>query len=101
MSTPENRGWIGGIGVGVGYLGSFVGIITGMLMLQKWNMSMPALFTVTGLLFLLFALPSFFWIRERGNPRVRRFNMASVARPSGRCGTRSAMPSSTPGCSVS
>ncbi len=78
VSTPENRGWIGGIGVGVGYLGSFVGIITGMLMLQKWNMSMPALFTVTGLLFLLFALPSFFWIRERGNPRVRRFNMASV-----------------------
>jgi MFS transporter, UMF1 family len=78
VSTEDNRGWIGGVGVGVGYLGSFIGIGTGLFMLQKMNASRAALFQVTALLFLAFALPSFLWIRERGNPHARRFSWASV-----------------------
>jgi MFS transporter, UMF1 family len=78
VSTEENRGWIGGVGVGVGYFGSFIGIGTGLLMLQKLHTSWTALFQVTAALFLMFALPSFLWIRERGNPRAERFSWASI-----------------------
>lgn len=78
VSTAENRGWIGGIGVGIGYMGSFIGIGTGLLMLQVLHTSKVALFQVTALLFLLFAWPAFVWVRERGNPRAERFTWASV-----------------------
>jgi UMF1 family MFS transporter len=78
VSTEQNRGWIGGVGVGVGYFGSFIGIGTGLLMLQKLHASWTALFQVTAALFLLFALPSFVFIRERGNPRARRFSWTSI-----------------------
>lgn len=78
VSTPENRGWIGGVGVGVGYLGSFVGIGTGLYMLGVLRTSWAALFQVIAAEFLLFALPSFFWIRERGNPQARRFSWSSI-----------------------
>ncbi|MBE3099077.1 MAG: MFS transporter, partial [Planctomycetes bacterium] len=78
VSTDENRGWIGGIGVGVGYLGSFVGLGAGYLMLSVAQTGKIPLFQVTALLFLIFALPSFFWISERGNPRARGFSLAAV-----------------------
>jgi MFS transporter, UMF1 family len=78
VSTETNRGWIGGVGVGVGYLGSFIGIGTGYYMLQRLGTSREALFQVTALLFLVFALPSFFFIHERGNPRASRFSWTSV-----------------------
>jgi len=78
VSTEENRGWIGGVGVGVGYLGSFVGIGTGLYMLGVLHTSRAALFRVIAAEFLLFALPSFIWIRERGNPNARRFSLSSI-----------------------
>ena len=78
VSTEENRGWIGGVGVGVGYLGSFVGIGTGLYMLGTRHAGWPPLFQVIAAEFLLFALPSFFWIRERGNPNARPFSLALV-----------------------
>jgi UMF1 family MFS transporter len=34
VSNEENRGWIGGIGVGVGYLGSLIGLAAGSLLLR-------------------------------------------------------------------
>ena len=79
VSTEENRGRVGGTGVGVGYLGSFVGLGTGYLMLAVLHTGKVPLFQVTALLFLIFALPSFFWIRERGNPRGRGFSRAAIA----------------------
>jgi UMF1 family MFS transporter len=78
VSTEENRGWIGGVGVGVGYLGSFLGIGTGLLMLQKLHTSRVALFQVLAAEFLIFALPSFVWVRERGNPQAAPLSLASV-----------------------
>ena len=78
VSTDTNRGWIGGVGIGVGYLGSFVGLGAGYLMLDVWHTGKVPLFQLTAALFLLFALPAFFWIRERGNPRARGFSWASV-----------------------
>lgn len=85
VSTEENRGRIGGIGVGVGYLGSFIGVSVGLLLLRSVDALPPAeqsmryitVFQMTGVLFLLFALPCFFFVREQ--PKVdRRFTLASV-----------------------
>jgi MFS transporter, UMF1 family len=86
VSTEENRGWIGGIGVGVGYLGSVIGIAVGSLILAGADQLPPAVqsaryitvFQMTAVLYLLFALPCFFFLRERPKPG-RHFNWSSVA----------------------
>jgi UMF1 family MFS transporter len=85
VSTEKNRGWIGGISVSVGYMGSFIGIITGTWMLKGADILPHAeqmqryarLFQVTGALFLLFSLPCFFFVRERKKPE-RHFSLASL-----------------------
>jgi UMF1 family MFS transporter len=68
VSTPDNRGRVSGIGVGVGYLGSFVAVLLGM--------ALPAgerttLFTLIAVMFLALAIPCFLFVRERGNPNPR------------------------------
>lgn len=85
VSTEANRGRIGGIGVGVGYLGSVIGISVGSLLMLGVDI-LPAaeqtgryatVFQVTAVLFLAFSLPCFFFVRER--PRHgRHFSLASV-----------------------
>jgi MFS transporter, UMF1 family len=69
VSTPENRGRIGGIGVGVGYLGSFIIVAFG-LAVDPTNQI--ARFGVVAILFLAFSIPCFLWVRERGNPNPRQ-----------------------------
>jgi MFS transporter, UMF1 family len=64
VSTPETRGRIGGIGVGVGYLGSFLGVGTGLLVLSWDPAAKPLVFQITAALFVLFALPCFLFVRE-------------------------------------
>jgi UMF1 family MFS transporter len=68
VSTDKNRGRIGGIGVAVGYIGSFVAVGTGLLLNTK---DKPLLFLVFALLFLGFSIPCFILVRERGNPKPR------------------------------
>lgn len=80
VSTEENRGWIGGIGVGVGYLGSYIGVGAGLLLTSVLGYPTAAIFPVVAILFLLFSLPCFFFVRERGNPRARPFTWDSVRR---------------------
>jgi MFS transporter, UMF1 family len=80
VSTEENRGWIGGIGVGVGYLGSYLGVGTGLFMLSVLMAPTEAIFPVVAILFLLFALPCFFFVKERGNPRAQPFRWESIRR---------------------
>jgi UMF1 family MFS transporter len=69
VSTPANRGWISGLGVGVGYLGSFIGLGLGLLTLDVLGWSYAATFRVLALGFLVFALPAFFFIDEREGDR--------------------------------
>jgi UMF1 family MFS transporter len=64
VSTPETRGRVGGIGIGVGYLGSFLGVGTGLLVLGRDPSAKPLVFAITAILFLLFALPCFLFVRE-------------------------------------
>ncbi len=65
VSTEENRGRIGGIGVGVGYLGSYVAVGIGLLLGTR---DKPLLFTIIAVAFLAFAIPCFLFVKERGNP---------------------------------
>jgi UMF1 family MFS transporter len=66
VSTPETRGRVSGLGVSVGYIGSFVGLGAGVLLLDRYGYA--AVFRAVAVLFLLFALPSFLFIRERPRP---------------------------------
>jgi UMF1 family MFS transporter len=87
VSTDENRGRIGGIGVGVGYMGSLLAYVIGTVLLngKLVERHLPqnglhvvlatpglddytAVFRGIALGFLVFAIPAFIFVRER--PRV-------------------------------
>jgi MFS transporter, UMF1 family len=66
VSTPQNRGWVSGIGVSVGYAGSALAVGAGALLLDR--IGYPGLFRTLALMFLVFSLPCFLWLRERPRP---------------------------------
>ncbi len=101
VSTKENRGRVGGIGVGVGYMGSFIGVLMGLIVLQILFPSEPVLniggaitdgylfltpdakplvFKLTAVLFLLFAIPCFLWVREKPRPGSVMLGKQAAAR---------------------
>lgn len=63
VSTPANRGRIGGLGVGIGYLGSVLGIAVGTIV-RATGGSDALIFVVTATLFALIAVPCVLWVRE-------------------------------------
>jgi UMF1 family MFS transporter len=69
VSTPETVGWVSGLGVGVGYLGSFVAVAVGAVVLEDLGNDVVIghadVFKVIAVAFLVFALPTFFLVRER------------------------------------
>jgi UMF1 family MFS transporter len=75
VSTPENRGRIGGIGVGVGYFGSYIAV--GLSIFVKTD-SKPFLFTLYAIAFLLFSIPCLLFVKERGNPNPRPINLPAI-----------------------
>ncbi len=78
VSSPENVGVVSGIGIAVGYVGSFVAVGVGQLLLD--DQGAAVVFRVIAVLFLLFALPTFFWVRER--PRAPEPGVAPTMRKS-------------------
>jgi UMF1 family MFS transporter len=80
VSTEENRGRIGGIGVGVGYLGSFLAVAIGILLGTE---DKPRLFMIIALAFMAFALPCFFFVSERGNPNPRPITLRTALESTG------------------
>jgi MFS transporter, UMF1 family len=68
VSTEENRGKIGGIGIGVGYLGSYLAVALGLIF---GTQDKAFLFLLIAVSFLIFAIPCFLLVRERGNPNPR------------------------------
>jgi UMF1 family MFS transporter len=81
VSTPETRGRIGGIGVGVGYVGSLLGIATGLAVtVTLGEDEKPTIFRLTALLFVLFALPCFLWVKERPRADAVPFGRESARR---------------------
>ncbi len=76
VSTESNRGKIGGIGIGIGYLGSYLAVGMGLYFGTE---DKAFLFLMIAIFFLLFALPCFFLVKERGNPNPRPvFDMAAI-----------------------
>jgi MFS transporter, UMF1 family len=77
VTTEENRGRISGIGVGVGYLGSYFAVGIGFL---PQSADKPFLFTAIAVAFLVLSIPCFVFVKERGNPNPRPvFSLAMIA----------------------
>jgi UMF1 family MFS transporter len=84
VSTRENIGRVSGLGIGVGYLGSFVAVVIGAVLLVRTEHPLAlvvagitsdvtgfaAVFRTIAVFFLVFALPTFLFVRER--PRAPR-----------------------------
>ncbi len=83
VSDEANRGRISGIGVGVGYLGSVIAVGIGLRTVFGSD-NTPFLFTMIALFFLLFALPCFFFVKERGNRNPRQVFSWRMLRDSSR-----------------
>ncbi len=64
VSTRENRGRVSGNGVGVGYVGSFIGVAIGVVALETFDLSYASAFTLLAAGFLMFAIPAFVFITE-------------------------------------
>ena len=78
VSTPENRGRVSGFGVGLGYVGSFIGLGVGFALRESFGYT--AVFKATALLFLAFAIPIFLFVREpRRASRLRSGHVLSDA----------------------
>ena len=77
VTTEENRGRIGGIGVGIGYLGSYIAVGLGLAL---GTSDKALLFTLVAITFLAFAIPCFVFVRERGNPHPGKvFDVGVIA----------------------
>lgn len=72
VSDEHNRGKIGGIGVGIGYLGSFVAV---GLSFALHDAPPKTLFTAYAIAFLIFSLPCMLFVHERINPHHGPFNL--------------------------
>ncbi len=74
VSTEENRGRVGGVGVGVGYVGSLLAFGVGSLILARTDQptleDYSTVFRAIAVMFLVFAIPAFLFVRER--PRVAK-----------------------------
>ena len=95
VSTEANRGRISGIGVGIGYMGSFLGLAVAAVILGRGSEALPLVeqvgrfrnvFVATGILFLVFAIPCFLFVKERGR-LDKRFSPASLANAVRQVGT--------------
>jgi UMF1 family MFS transporter len=69
ISTTMNWGKISGLGVGMGYVGALLGGQTVEWIIGKGGPPQQA-FVPTAFLFILFALPCFFFVRERARSRA-------------------------------
>ena len=67
VSTPANRGWVSGLGTGLGYLGT---ILIGVIILLG-NLPIERVFLIAPILFGILAIPIFVFIREVPEPAGR------------------------------
>ena len=67
VSTPANRGWVSGLGNGLGYLGT---ILIGVIILFG-GISVAQVFVIAPILFGVLSLPIFIFIRRFQNRRAR------------------------------
>ena len=74
VSTPEGRGRMSGIGVGVGYCGTvFVGLLIGF-----GEIPVDLRFPLSAGLFALFAIPLFLVVRDPRDPHAQRIGIGDI-----------------------
>lgn len=73
VSTEENRGRVGGLGIGLGYMGSFIGVGSGLLLLG--TIGYAGIFRLSAALFLIFAVPCFLFVKEPMHAESRRLGV--------------------------
>ncbi len=71
VSTAENRGRIGGMGVALGYVGTIIGALGVRFLTFKDGEPTTLSFLLTAGLFAIFAIPVFLVVRERGGATGR------------------------------
>jgi UMF1 family MFS transporter len=76
VSTPTNRGRVSGLGVGVGFLGSYVAI---GLSLALTHSAPSTFFTTIAILVALTCLPCFLFVSEPTNPLAQPITGRAVA----------------------
>lgn len=64
IASADRQGRISGLGVGVGYVGSFIGVGLGALTLDVLDVGYGFTFVALGAGFLVFAIPTFVLVRE-------------------------------------
>ena len=83
VTTEENRGRIGGLAVGLGYLGSYIAIGMGIVIgASQTTYPFSKYFTFVGILFLAIAIPCFLFVKEVGNPNPRPIFTLNAVRES-------------------
>jgi len=78
VSTPENRGRVGGTAVGLRYFGSLVGLGIGFVVLSCGG-DYQTIFHLTAAGFFLLSLPCFLWVKETSRA-VERIAPLALAR---------------------
>jgi MFS transporter, UMF1 family len=78
VSTPANRGRVGGIASGLSNVGALLGLGLGFLVLRAGG-EYETIFRFTAIAFLLLAIPCFLWVREPPRP-VEQVAPLSAAR---------------------
>ncbi|MDP6063571.1 MAG: MFS transporter [SAR202 cluster bacterium] len=66
VSTERNRATVGGLGVGIGYLGAITAVAIGLIFVESQGHVFG--FRAIGVLFLLASMPLFFLLKERPRP---------------------------------
>jgi len=80
VAPPERAGRVSGLGVGIGYLGTILVLVTLLLT----GMSARPFFVVAAGLFLLFALPCLLMVRDRRNPTIPTGPLGTVMKDANR-----------------
>jgi UMF1 family MFS transporter len=81
VAADRNQGLISGLGVGLGYIGTLVTLV--VVLPLKEQIGPRSTFCLTAAMFLLFALPSFLFVKERRVLVSERFSIKLVKRSFG------------------
>jgi len=74
VSSYDKQGIISGVGVGIGYIGGIVS----MLIANYLSDNPSDVFLITGLIFTIFVLPSFFFIKSKAEGKSEKINIKQV-----------------------
>jgi MFS transporter, UMF1 family len=74
VSDDRHKARVSGIGIGVGYVGSILGLILAQFFVDAKNHHYSRVFELTAILMVIFVLPLFLFVKEK--PSLVRLNLA-------------------------